>query len=91
VVGSGFVQVQLGVQAVQREFLVVLAQTPNRAEADAKARAMKPQFPEVAVVPAGKQFYVTTTSKPLREADALAAAVKLRNAGVAVSLVPVRG
>jgi hypothetical protein len=83
-------QAQYGVQAVRREFLVVLAQTPNRAEADAKARALKGQFPDVAVVPSGQQFYVTTTSRPLSEAQALSAAVQLRNAGVSTALVPVR-
>lgn len=83
-------QAQYGVQAVQREFLVVLTQTPDRAEADAKARSVKAQFPNAAVVPSGGKFYVTTTARPLSEAEALAAAVRLRSAGIATSLVPVR-
>jgi hypothetical protein len=83
-------QAQFGVQTVRREFLVVVAKTADRAQADAKARSLKGQFPGASVVPAGNEFYVTTTSQPLSEAQALAAAVRLRETGVAASLVPVR-
>jgi len=78
-----------GVQAVRRQFLVVLHQSSTRAEADAQANTLKSKVPNVTVVPGGHIFYVTTSGSPMSEVDALQQAVRLREAGLTPSLLPV--
>jgi len=79
-----------GVQAVKRQFLVVVHQSSTRSDADAQANALKQRLPNVTVVPSGRTFYVATSSVPMGEVDALQQAVKLREAGLTPSLLPVR-
>jgi hypothetical protein len=83
-------QAKYGVQVIPQQYLVVVAQSPNRTEADARARALRTQFPNASVVPAGSSFYVTTSGRALSEAESLADVARVRQSGLQPALVPVQ-
>jgi len=83
-------QSNYGVQAVRRQFLVVILDTPDQKLANARANAVRATVQNVAVVQAGGHFYVATSSSPMAEQDALTDALRLRSLGIQTSLVPVR-
>ncbi len=81
-------QAKYGVQVIPRQYVVVIAQLPNRA--DARARALRSQFPNASVLPAGDSFYVTTSVRALSEVEALAEVARVRQNGLQATLVPVQ-